>query len=722
MKDGTHLRAEQHGQWMLQAAQLHGTGKPELALVAFETALALAPGDLNTASACATLLSELDRPEAAYRTLLSVEDLLLNDADGAANLAIAAESCGDLEKAQASYARALALDPDHLRTLNNVSILAASAGRWDLAVELARKCLALAPQHPSYHANLAEFLSGAQRFHEGLQTLTTAIAQFPDSIELRVRHIVLLAFNGELEKSDAATAQLGAEGRKILGDFLLNLEAPEDRHLYRTRTRNNPPKAPDALDILAGQSFRNLALCDWRNNASLTAILRASLARTSHTIERRHWHLAPFYGMLLGLNDDELEQMERESLSADLACNHALLPPFTALSKVAAKKDHRIHVGIALDSLNDEGQFESLVHHLAHHNASRFAIHVYAFTPRPEAKHAEQLRSVGVTLVELGHMSDVEVVARIRLDRLDVYVEIAPELPFRRSLISALRVAPVQIQRSSKQSQSAPGLDYNTSDEFLHPEASRSAWASSGTAVAQTSSHAIAETRPTCELSVSNGPDLAEETLVLCALTPPEKLDPQSFAAWMKIMRSLPDAVLWLPRCARGAINLVREANAAGVGGSRLLFSNSSSRATLLARLSQASLCLDTFRTSSAVDLAYALNAGIPAITLAGHNTSCRSGASIMRAAGMPQCVMPSGEAYVSEAVRLGRDEQALAALKESLLAARLTAPRFDVQSHVQQWESALTTMVERLRAGLSPAAFNIAPSSMTPDTTSNPS
>ncbi len=412
--------------------------------------------------------------------------------------------------------------------------------------------------------------------------------------------------------------------------------------------------------------------------------------------------------------------MERESLSADLACNHASLSPFAARPKVAAQKDGRMHVGLALDSLKDEGQLGSLVHHLAHHDACRFAIHVYAFTPQPEAKHADQLRSVGATLIELGHMSDLEVVARIRLDCLDVYVEIAPELPFQRSLISALRVAALQIQRSARQWQSTPAWDYIISDEFQHPQASPSVSASPVARGAQPSWHAVADPNPACELSVASGPDVAQDALVLCALMPPETLDPQSFAAWMKIMRSLPDAVLWLPRCARGAINLVREANAAGVGESRLLFSNPSSSAPLLAGLPQASLCLDPFRTSSTVGLAYALNAGIPAITFAGHNMASRSGASIMRAAGLPQCVMPSAEAYVSEAVRLGRDVRALAALKQSVLAARSAAARFDAQSQVRQWESALTTMVERCRASLPPAAFDVAPFATAPDKESN--
>src|SRR4051812_47054157 len=105
-------REEDHEGWMSRGSQLDKAGQPELALAAFEKARALLPTDVNSASACATLLSVLDCPQAAYRTLLGVEVPLLQDADGAANLAIAAEGCGDLENAQKAYARALELNPN----------------------------------------------------------------------------------------------------------------------------------------------------------------------------------------------------------------------------------------------------------------------------------------------------------------------------------------------------------------------------------------------------------------------------------------------------------------------------------------------------------------------------------------------------------------------------------------------------------------------------------
>ena len=178
----------------------------------------------------------------------------------------------------------------------------------------------------------------------------------------------------------------------------------------------------------------------------------------------------------------------------------------------------------------------------------------------------------------------------------------------------------------------------------------------------------------------------------------------------MKILRGLPDAVLWLPRCGAAATNLAREAQAAGVGPTRLLFSTPMARGEALAAMRHADLFLDTLRLNAAQGLEDALHLGVPAITCAGSRPASRLGGSILHAAGLAQCVLDSPEAYSAEAVRLGRDPGALQDLREHVKAAATGAPLFDLAARVREWESAWAVMAERSRAGLPPAAFDVAP------------
>jgi protein O-GlcNAc transferase len=712
--------AADHGAWMSRGTELHAAGQLEQALLAFENALALAPQDVNTASACATLLALLDRPQAAFRTLLSVEAQLMESADGAANLAIAAEACGALEKAEAAYAQALRIDPAHVRSLNNVGILAASASQWQLAITLARKCLALQAGHASHHANLAEFLAGDGQYPEALELVAAARRQFPDDRDLAIRHTALLAFNGELEQCDAVLAGMDAEERRLLEKFLSKAGSPSSLLAYAGASPDRPPPASfDALDLYLRQALVKLSLCDWRGNALLAARIRQALATSAAQVQaRRDWHEAPLHGLTLGLQESELRQMRGETGAAMQAGLNSSLRPFAARShtrgSTSAAPAPRIRVGLALQSLRNVRQVLALACQLAGHDASRFAFFIYAFTQRPDPALADGLRPYVQGVNELAHMLDVEAAARMRLDRLDIYVETEGDFGWSRPAIAAWRVAPVQLrQRGWHHYHVAGPWDYTLSDRFIHPDTGSPA-----------SFGAIARLPHTCWLATRDGAHagLAGESRekaglpagvrVLASSATPAMLDPDSFSAWMKILRSLPDAILWLPACGVAAAHLLREAQAAGVGASRIFFQAKTRAGEPDFRLDQADIFLDPLRCSAAAGLEDALRQGVPALSCAGAGMASRLGASMCHTAGLPECVFDNQDAYVAGAVRLGRDDHALLQLRARLQDSVPGSALFHTAARIREWEAAWELMVQRSRAGQAPAGFDV-PSSL---------
>ncbi|WP_431096083.1 tetratricopeptide repeat protein [Polaromonas aquatica] len=700
--------APEDGQgWMLRGAQLHAERRLEQALIAFEQALALAPGDVNAASACATLLSALSRPVAAYKVLLSVEALLLESADGAANLAIAAESCGDLARAGMAYQRALTLDPHHARALNNVGLMAAAQGRWESALECARKCLAQDPGHAPYHVNLSDYLCGARRYAEALAVLEAAALRFPDDLDIRIRGAAVLAFNGDFEKSREASLRFDPATLSYFREFLGRAIAPA---YLDHKLRLQQGELPDARQLYCGQAFEAMTVCDWRDNERLTATLRQALDEALHTGQRRDWRDAQFYGLMLDMDEDELAQMRRVSVAKISDDLKAALPPFARRATPVGRRDERIQIGMAVQSLRDERHAHALKRQLALHDGGRFAIHIYSPTRHPELEHGEMLKPHAASVTEIAHMSDAEAAGRMRLDHLDVFVDMTFDTAWCRPEIPELRVAPVQIRQLTWHRHNPPRpCDYNMSDRFVHPDGLDLAPYGAVVRLPHTCWLATHDETPEDGWDSREQAGLPANTLVLCSVVPSVMLDPESFAAWMKILRSLPDAVLWLPAYSPPiAANLVREANAAGVHESRLLFAHRLSRAQLLACMKHADLFLDTLRFNANQGLEDALRLGVPAITCSGDSMASRLGGSMLRAAGLPQCVTQSPAAYVAEAARLGRNPQALQQLRQHVLAEKASAPLFDLAARVREWEAAWATMAERTRAGLAPAAFDV--------------
>ena len=691
--------------WMRRGTQLHADGQLEQALTAFENARAIDPASTHAASATATLLSALSRPAAAYKVLQGVESLLLEDADGAANLAIAAETCGDLDRAKKIYECALALNSDHLRSLNNLGLLAAAQSQWSLAVSYAERCVAVDPAEPSYRHNLADFLAGACCYAQALTVLEAASQRFPEHLDIMVRRIAVLAFLGEFEKSHALAATLDGPASVYLQSFVSPMLNPSDQN----RLRNPAPLAYDPLPLFTGQVFKAMSTCDWRNNGKLSAILREALALAADTGQNRDFRDVLFYAPTLDLNKSDLAQMHQMSHAAPGSALPPRLPVFRPLRKVGARiADSRIHVGLAVPSLANPLQRLALQRELALHNLKRFAIHVYASTHQPDLAHGEALRANAASVVETAHFSDEELAARIRLDQLDVFVDIGFASSGFRPEVLAIRIAPVQIRQLSWPSPCPARLyDYSVSDRFIHPDN-----------LDLSQYGPLLRFPHTCWLAVnSHSPGAASplwasslpvSALVFCSFFEPASLDLQSFSAWMEILTALPDALFYLPGCtAATAVHLAREAASAGVDPARLIFSQADSSPVFgCTRLPD--LFLDPLRISAARGLEEALRMGVPALSCAGDSVASRMGGSMLHAASLPECVLGSQQAYIAEAVRLGGDANARRLLRERLLAVTPNAALFNVQARVREREEAWAWMTVRAQSGLPSVAMDL--------------
>lgn len=697
-----------HAGWMARGIELHAAAQLEQALIAFEQAGALATGDVNTTIAIATLLSELSRPKAAYRLLLSIEAQLLDSADGAANLAIAAEACGDGEKAAATYQLALELDPHHLRALNNLALMEAAQGQWGIAIDRARKCIELAPNEPSYHQHLADFLAGARRFAESLEVLAAAARRFPHHVDITVRRITVLAFNGQLEASHALQAALDVTQRTYLQQFLARAAAETD-----TRQCLVPFSAitSDAFQLYTRQAFEAMSICDWRDQDKLTHALRQVITESRQTDKSRDFRDAQFYGSLLDLREDEMAKMREISTSAIAEQVAPGLPRFSA-RETCKRLDGRIHVGLAIKSVSHDATLRALQQQLLLHDRERFAIHLYSSTQRPSLQHKDSLGTLSESMVETAHMSHAEAAARIRLDRLDLFVDMAFNSPWCRPEIPALRVAPVQICQLTWHRHHPPQpCDYNISDTFVHPEGIN--LKPYGPVVRLPHTCWLATPPVPCEPQARSqmAAVVPDDTFVLCSVIPSVTLDPSTFNLWMSILRSLPQAVLWLPGfSAAAASNLSREAEAVGVSPSRIRFFATTGEAEWSANLRNADLFLDPIRFNANHGLVNALQLGVPAITCAGNSMASRLGGSIVRSAGLPACIFENEKAYVQAAISLGQNPDRLNGLRATLKEAHPTAPLFDLQARVRELEAAWTFMVERGRAGLPPVAFDVPP------------
>jgi len=190
-------------------------------------------------------------------------------------------------------------------------------------------------------------------------------------------------------------------------------------------------------------------------------------------------------------------------------------------------------------------------------------------------------------------------------------------------------------------------------------------------------------------------------TFVFCNFCRLGRITPELFAVWMKILKRVPDSVIWLYKHPKAAVSrLQMQATKAGVPKERLIFgSPCSPKLEHLKRVTLADLALDTLVYNGHTTASDMLWAGVPLITKAGDNWPSLVATCIARAAELGELVVNSLKEYEEKAVDLATSPEKLAKLKAKLAKKRLTAPLFDSERWIRDFETGLDEVWRRANA-----------------------
>jgi predicted O-linked N-acetylglucosamine transferase (SPINDLY family) len=274
----------------------------------------------------------------------------------------------------------------------------------------------------------------------------------------------------------------------------------------------------------------------------------------------------------------------------------------------------------------------------------------------------------------------------------------------------ALRAAPVQVNYLGYPGTTgAPYLDYILADATVIPEDHDAFYAER--VVRLPGTYQINDNGRAMSLRTPARAEcgLPQNGFVFCCFNNPQKITPEIFDIWMRLLQATEGSVLWLiTGIAKAAANLRLEAEKRGVAPDRLIFAPKASVADHLARHRLADLCLDTLPYNAHTTASDALWAGLPVLTCLGETFAGRVAASLLRAIGLDALITHSLAEYETLALRLARDQASLATLKDTLKRNRDTYPLFDTQSATRYIEAAYLTMAEIARRHGKPRGFEV--------------
>ena len=185
-------------------------------------------------------------------------------------------------------------------------------------------------------------------------------------------------------------------------------------------------------------------------------------------------------------------------------------------------------------------------------------------------------------------------------------------------------------------------------------------------------------------------PAASSHKVVLANFNHLQKLGPDSFAQWMRTMQRVPDSFLWLLKFpAEAEIHLHREAVAAGVDPSRVVFLDKVNGDEHLQSKRLADVFVDTFEYNAHVSGLDALWAGLPLLTMAGDRMARRACPSFLVALGLPELIARTDDDYGLLLQRLVAPQtrrRFLLHFRKEIASRRETRPLFDTPLWAQHF------------------------------------
>ncbi|MEP9376033.1 tetratricopeptide repeat protein [Aquabacter sp. CN5-332] len=437
------------------------------------------------------------------------------------------------------------------------------------------------------------------------------------------------------------------------------------------------------------------AICDWRDHDLLMESVAASGDPARPPV-------SPFF--TLWLDDPEVQRaaaqraVEKKGLAQVSPTRH----------DPAARRPGPIRVGYVSADFRDHPTTHLMSRLVEIHDRSRFEITAFSLGPEVDSPYRRRIVEGADRFVSCPRDAPAVLAAKIRDCGIDILVDVMGHTTGNRMEAFAFRPAPVQVSYLAYPGTTGAGfMDYVIADPVVVPFSNAPFFTESIVHLPDayqpndpTLAPAPRPTRTEC--------GLPEDGFVFSMFNNVNKLEPETFSLFMRLLRAVPGSVLWvLARHTQAQDNLRREAEARGVDGARILFAPPVPLEQHLARLPLADLFLDTFPYTAHTTASDALRMGLPLITRRGRTFASRVAASLLHQVGLGECVAATPEEFEALALGLAGDAALLAAIRDRL-GESLSSPLFDIARYTRHLESAYERMMERWLSGTAPAPFAV--------------
>ena len=336
---------------------------------------------------------------------------------------------------------------------------------------------------------------------------------------------------------------------------------------------------------------------------------------------------------------------------------------------------------------------------LQYHDRQRYRVHCYATRQRDDHITA-RLRGEVQAWRSIASASDEEAARLIRNDGIDVLVDLAGHTSWNRLPLFARRPAPVQVSwLGYLNTTGMQAMDARLTDAIATPP-EFDAFHSERVVRLPSCQWCF---QPLVEMpDVAPSPVRRTGRLTFGSFHNLAKVGPGVVKLWSRLLAQTPDSRLLVMAkgLADGGQGLGARFAAEGVAIDRVELRNAVPYREYLAAYGDVDIVLDTFPYSGGTTTCEALWMGVPVVTWTCPTVAGRGAASLLTAAGLPDLIAASPEAYLSLAATLAADRPRLEQLRATLRARLQTSALMDPRRFATDVESAFRDLWRTWCAG----------------------
>jgi predicted O-linked N-acetylglucosamine transferase (SPINDLY family) len=611
---------------------------------------------------------------------------------------------GNQEEALKALRRALELSPQNPEAHYNLAEAELAAKNFDAAVQRYEQTLMIRPVYPEARFGLAQAIRQRDGWAAAIPHYQLAVAQAPDSpVTHRFLAMALQLSNHLSEALDVylqITKRWPQEVDAWIGQAAIHFvhgRLPAAIAAYEKALE----LAPDKTEALDGLVEVRRRACDWREDmAALEASLVERLDQAMQSGSRPGMRI--FTALYTPFSAQQQLYIARSNAQDAKPADDR--PRWTE----AARREGRIRVGYMIADVRDHPNAHNTLLLYGLHDAARFELFTYSWGLDDNSAYRKKIIADSEHFIEMRGWSDEAMAQRIAADGIQILVDLMGHTGDNRIAVLARRPAPIQINYLGFPATSgADYIDYIIGDSWVTAQSAAEHFAEKIIQMPwsyQINSHRELSLEP-CGDRTALG--LPAEGFIFCCFNNSYKIDQEIFARWMRILTEVPNSVLWLYRTSDLVDQHLRQAAIRlGVAPERLIFAPFLPRQQHIQRLQAADLFLDTPRYNAHTTASDALWAGVPVLTVPGETFASRVAASLLHAAGLDACILPSWEDYESTAISWATNPDPLRALRQQLQEDPRSLPIFDTPRLVRDLEQRYLAIYEHWRAGGTPRAW----------------